>query len=148
PGQHLAALDPVPDAVVDRIGDGLEDRLDHPDRQRQPPVARQGEGHQDRHDQVHGTVARNLESQLPRRVDQDANHYRAMRPFAARFKAIPLIWTIARAWGCGSPPTGAIRGPQNGGSKWRYAKALPSMTFCSNPVRPRSCPLMSMSRPS
>ncbi|MNJ47687.1 hypothetical protein D3C77_428520 [compost metagenome] len=74
--QHPAALNAVPDTVVDRIGDGLEDRLDEADRQGDAPVARQDEGHQDGHDQVHETITRDLEGETPRGADQDANHYR------------------------------------------------------------------------
>ncbi|MNY23169.1 hypothetical protein D3C86_1568210 [compost metagenome] len=121
--QHPALLDAVPDAVVDGIGEGLEDGLDHADGQGDAPVAGQGEGDQDGHDQVHEAVARDLEREASGGADQYANHSQYLGLDASGCKAIPLILPIARAWGCGSPPWGVIRGPQNGDSLWRYAKA-------------------------
>lgn len=73
-GQLSATLDAVPDSVVDRVGEGLENRLDHADGQGEAPVAGDRKRHQNGDHQVYDAVAGDLERKAADGLNDDLNH--------------------------------------------------------------------------
>ena len=84
---HAAMFDPVPDPVVEGIGDGLEEGFDHADGQGHAPVASDGQGHQHGDDKMHHAIAGDLEREAPHGSGEIDDHLRKrMLAVAESFK--------------------------------------------------------------